>query len=173
MARFCMRSIPMQSWSVAPMVRSGNSTQAKQLLRCLASFNQFEVSPIELLPDIPQGLRYPEFGRGREALWALAKLVACDACDACAPGKNYRWAQNPQALQIRVKVAALRIVFAACWTLKQSLGPLKVPPETKSKDVDFDIGRTWLQIWAPTSECNMKWLAVCDPLLAGAGNFLS
>ncbi|CAK9074040.1 unnamed protein product [Durusdinium trenchii] len=70
-----------------------------ELIRCTYG----KVSPIELLPEIPHGLQYPEFGRG----------------------KNYRWAQNPQVLQIRVKV----------------------PPETKSKDINFDIGRTWLQIW--------------------------
>jgi len=70
-----------------------------ELIRCTYG----KVSPIELLPDIPHGLKYPEFGKGR----------------------NYRWAQNPQVLQIRVKV----------------------PATTKSKDVNFDIGRTWLQIW--------------------------
>lgn len=70
-----------------------------ELIRCTYG----KVSPIELLPEIPHGLKYPEFGKGR----------------------NFRWAQNPHVLQIRVKV----------------------PASTKSKDINFDIGRTWLQIW--------------------------
>jgi len=61
------------------------------------------VSPIEILPEIPRSIRYPEFGRGR----------------------NYRWAQNEAVVQLRVKV----------------------PPRTKSKDVDFNIGRTWVEVW--------------------------
>eukprot|EP00438_Fugacium_kawagutii_P036146 Skav228015 [mRNA] locus=scaffold1073:93991:117343:+ [translate_table: standard] len=70
-----------------------------ELIRCTYG----KASPIELLPEIPHGLKYPEFGRG----------------------KNFRWAQNPQVLQIRVKAGAA----------------------TKSKDINFDIGRTWVQIW--------------------------
>jgi hypothetical protein len=30
----------------------------------MLSFAYFEVSPIELLPEIPHGLKYPEFGKG-------------------------------------------------------------------------------------------------------------
>lgn len=62
-----------------------------------------KVSPIEILPEIPRGLKFPEFGKGR----------------------NYRWAQNDQVVQLRVKV----------------------PADAKSKDVSFNIGRTWVEIW--------------------------
>jgi len=62
-----------------------------------------KVSPIEILPEIPHALKYPEFGKGR----------------------NYRWAQNEHVVQLRVKVA----------------------PATKSKDVAFNIGRTWVELW--------------------------
>lgn len=61
------------------------------------------VSPIEILPEIPRGLKYPEFGKGL----------------------NYRWAQNEEVVQIRVKV----------------------PADTKSKDISFNIGRVWVEIW--------------------------
>mmetsp|Transcript_45667 Transcript_45667/g.127071 ORF Transcript_45667/g.127071 Transcript_45667/m.127071 type:complete len:387 (-) Transcript_45667:81-1241(-) len=40
-------------------------------------------------------------------------------------GLNYRWAQNEAVVQLRVKV----------------------PPKTKSKDISFNIGRTWVEIW--------------------------
>eukprot|EP00929_Paragymnodinium_shiwhaense_P087029 TRINITY_DN47354_c0_g1_i2.p1 TRINITY_DN47354_c0_g1~~TRINITY_DN47354_c0_g1_i2.p1 ORF type:complete len:737 (-),score=144.62 TRINITY_DN47354_c0_g1_i2:38-2248(-) len=61
------------------------------------------VSPIEILPEIPKALKYPEFGKGR----------------------NYRWAQNEREVQLRVKV----------------------PAETRSRDVSFKIGRTWIEVW--------------------------
>jgi len=70
-----------------------------ELLR--ATFGR--VSPIEILPEIPRGLKYPEFGRGT----------------------NYRWAQNEAVMQLRVKV----------------------PAKAKSKDVTFNIGRTWVEVW--------------------------
>lgn len=61
------------------------------------------VSPIEILPEIPYAIKYPEFGKGL----------------------NYRWAQNEAVVQLRVKV----------------------PPKTKAKDISFNIGRTWVEIW--------------------------
>lgn len=70
-----------------------------QVIRCVFG----KVSPIEILPDIPTALKYPEFGKGR----------------------NYRWAQNELGVQLRVKV----------------------PHDTKSSDIRFSIGRTWVEIW--------------------------
>jgi len=67
-----------------------------------------KVSPIEILPEIPHALKYPEFGKGR----------------------NYRWAQNDREVQIRVKV----------------------PESTRSKDIDFTIARTWMEIWVKGEE---------------------
>lgn len=40
-------------------------------------------------------------------------------------GRNYRWAQTEKVLQLRVKV----------------------PPGTKGKEINFNIGRTWVEIW--------------------------
>merc|ERR1719382_804251 len=79
------------------VVRGLNPTA--QVLRAVYG----KASPIEILPEIPHALKYPEFGKG----------------------KNYRWAQNDEVVQLRVKV----------------------PPTAKSKDIDFNIGRTWVEIW--------------------------
>ena len=35
------------------------------LAMLVLSFAYFEVSPIELLPEIPHGLKFPEFGKGK------------------------------------------------------------------------------------------------------------
>eukprot|EP00930_Biecheleria_cincta_P055230 TRINITY_DN41574_c0_g1_i1.p1 TRINITY_DN41574_c0_g1~~TRINITY_DN41574_c0_g1_i1.p1 ORF type:complete len:790 (-),score=134.93 TRINITY_DN41574_c0_g1_i1:214-2583(-) len=70
---------------------------------CVTKTTFGRVSPLEILPEIPKGIKYPDFGKGL----------------------NYRWAQNDQVVQLRVKV----------------------PAETKSKDISFNIGRTWVEIW--------------------------
>ncbi|CAE8601070.1 unnamed protein product, partial [Polarella glacialis] len=62
-----------------------------------------KVSPLDILPPIPRALKFPDFGKGR----------------------NYRWAQNDQVVQLRVKVSA----------------------DARSKDISFSIGRTWLEMW--------------------------
>lgn len=62
-----------------------------------------QVSPLEILPEIPRKLKYPD----------------------CGQGLNYRWVQNEDQLQIRVKVA----------------------PGTTSKEVRFNLGRNWVEVW--------------------------
>lgn len=56
----------MQSLSAALMARHGVSVHGTVLSECQSGKADLEVSPIELLPDIPHGLKYPEFGKGGE-----------------------------------------------------------------------------------------------------------
>lgn len=48
------------------MARHGVSVHGTVLSECQSGKADLEVSPIELLPDIPHGLKYPEFGKGGE-----------------------------------------------------------------------------------------------------------
>ena len=100
------------------------------------------------------------------SLRVLALLKLCTSSESPPDmnwtGRNYRWAQNPQVLQLRVKATPH---CPACYLPLQHS---QVPADAKSKDINFDIGRTWLQIWV-SSGTMQPHPRCCRSLSEGAG----